>query len=308
MAAPKKEASKKKVIVLGSTGMLGHAVASVLSSSGNATVYSAARDPERATALGLKNVLAFDAKAGTAALGSLVEAASGCDVFINCIAVLKPDIDENKTASIQNAIVINTFFPHELAAAADKIGAYVIHVSTDGVFTGESSEAYLEGHTADAADVYGKTKMLGEPISPRTVSVRSSFIGFDPGKKRGLLEWFLAQPEGAELNGFTNHYWSGVTTLQFAQLCAKLLIGEELARLRKESSIHHFSPNGAVSKFELLQIFRRVFEKNVAIHPTEGPGGAAHRALSSRYNSLRNLFGTGLSLESAVSELRSYGR
>ena len=301
-------ASKKKVIVLGSTGMLGHTVATVLSRVSTLSVFAAARSPEQAAKLGFGQILRFDAANGTDAINQLVAAAGGCHAFINCIAVLKPDIDEQQPKSVQNAIVINTFFPHELAVAADKIRAQVIHVSTDGVFTGASDTPYLEGHHTDASDAYGKSKMLGEPIAASTVSIRTSFVGFDPLKRKGLLEWFLAQPEGAELTGYTNHIWNGVTALQFSHLCAKLLTGDQFAKLRKESPIHHFAPNSSVSKYELLEIFRNVFEKNVTVRPVEAPGSAMHRALGSRYKTLRELAGHGLSMETAVAELKAERR
>jgi dTDP-4-dehydrorhamnose reductase len=128
-------------------------------------------------------------------------------------------------------------------------------------------------------------------------------IGFDPLKHHGLLEWFMAQPEGAVLSGYSDHLWNGVTTLQFAQLCAKLVLGDEMRRLRNESPIHHFAPNDPLSKFELLELFRRTFKKNVSINSSESPSGPARRILASRYKVLDELFGQGHSLNTALDEL-----
>ena len=82
------------------------------------------------------------------------------DYAINCIGVLKSAVDENDTASMCRAIAVNALFPHLLAEVAKD--TRVIHMSTDGVFSGFSPRAYLETDPTDCPDGYGKTKALGE--------------------------------------------------------------------------------------------------------------------------------------------------
>ncbi len=224
-------------------------------------------------------------------------------MFVNCIAMLKPDIDEDDSKSVLRAEFINGEFPRLLAAVAKKIGARVVHVSTDGVFTGNSTEPYFEDSRPDAEDVYGRTKARGEINVPELITFRSSFIGLDPLKQRGLIEWFLARNDGEELSGFTDHIWHGVTTGQFAAFLSRLLRGDAFVRLRNESPIHHFAPNEPLSKHELLDICRKIFNKNVSIRAVQSPGGPARRILGSRSRVLPELISRLGSLEDAIREL-----
>jgi len=291
----------KNVVVLGSAGMLGHRVHKVLARLPGIQAWGTRRHASKNSE---NHELTFDVKEGIPALERLAEQIGGCHYFINCIAALKSDIDEGDPSSAKNATIVNAFFPHELALVAKKFGAHVIHVSTDGVFSGLSDKPYLESHAADATDLYGRTKLMGEVIADSFISIRSSFVGFDPGKHRGILEWFLAQPEGSRLSGYAEQKWTGVTTLQFAQLCAKIILGGDFRRLRNESPIHHFAPNDALSKYELLILFRKIFNRNVEIASVPSPTGTLSRVLSSRYKGLRDVFGRA-SMEQALLELAS---
>ena len=288
----------KTVIVLGSSGMLGQTLFRTLGRVPGLKVWGTSRGNS-----GKPNVVPFDVAGGIPGLETVLQQTGDCDYFVNCIAVLKSNIDESNAESSQNATIVNAFFPHELSLVAKKCNAQVIHVSTDGVFAGTDQKPYLESHVADANDLYGKTKLMGEVIADWFVTVRCSLIGFDSGKHRGLLEWFLAQPEGAELSGYTDQLWNGVTTFQFAQLCAKLILGDEFSRLRKESPIHHFIPNETVSKYQLLELFRAAFKKNLLVRAMESPSGPTRRVLGSRYRTLQDIYGKGHSLETALSEL-----
>lgn len=279
--------------------MLGQTLFRTLSRVPGLEVWGTSRE----TTVGNSKTLSFDVASGIPALEAVANQVGSCDYFINCIAVLKSEIDESSAESSQNATVVNAFFPHELSLVARKCSAQVIHVSTDGVFAGTDQKPYLESHVADANDLYGKTKLMGEVIADWFVTLRCSLIGFDARKHRGLIEWFLAQPEGAEVSGYTNQIWNGVTTFQFAQLCAKLILGDEVSRLRKESPIHHFIPNETVSKFELLEMLRTTFKKNVLVRAMESPSGPTRRVLGSRYKTLQEIFGKGHSLSGAINEL-----
>ena len=98
----------------------------------------------------------------------------------------------------------------------------MIQIATDCVYSGKTG-GYNEDSLHDALDAYGKTKSLGEVRSSTFLNIRSSIIGPEINHKVLLLEWFLKQPKGAVLNGFSNHLWNGVTTLQFAELCLTII-------------------------------------------------------------------------------------
>jgi dTDP-4-dehydrorhamnose reductase len=286
----------QKVLVLGGTGMLGQMVYRVLSQSEGLTVKCTSRSQ-------LSDPLHFNVEDGPARLRQILERHGAFDYIVNCIGVVKAHIDERDSDSVRRAIIVNALFPHQLASVAAESDARVVQLSTDGVFSGDSGEPYLEDAPHDCVDVYGKTKSLGEVLGPGFLNIRCSIIGPDPIEKKGLLEWFLAQPNGKELVGYTDHLWNGVTTLQFAGLCKRIIVQDCFAEIWNESPVHHFCPNRPVSKYELLEIFKSAFGKHVMVRPSCSNGSPVRRILATRYLSLKNLFGSDLSMEQAVREL-----
>ena len=244
----------------------------------------------------------FSAEEGLDGLHLIVERHGTFDYFINCIGVLNSQIDEKDSKSVRRAILVNALFPHELAALAQETGARVIHISTDGVFA-RNAGVCLEDNPQDCDDVYGKTKNLGEVIAPGFLNLRCSIIGPNPIKKQGLLEWFRNQPLGVEVHGYTNHMWNGVTTLQFAKLCHKLILQDFFDAVRDEAPVHHFCPNQAVSKHELLQLFKAAFRPDITVKPIADQEKPVSRILDTRYNSLRDSFGYGQPMQHAIDEL-----
>lgn len=286
-----------RVLVLGGEGMLGGMVFRVLSSSKNLSV-------ERTWLTEAGDVkLRFDVDDGPDGFKNILARRGPFDTVINCIGILSGAIDDKNPVSVTRAERINAKFPHELASVACEAGARVIQISTDGVFSGAADSPYFEDSPSDCTDVYGKSKSAGEVRAPGFLNLRCSIIGSDPVGKKGILEWFLAQPDGGTLTGYTDHVWNGVTTLQFAKICGKLIEEAAFDRVRKESPIHHFCPNLPISKFELLGVFKSVFGRKVTIEPKRAPGGPLKRVLGTRFRGLRELFGEGLRIEAAVHEL-----
>ncbi len=218
------------------------------------------------------------------------------DYIINCIGILAP-IKNTPFASQVNAL-----FPHILARAAR---GRIIHMSTDGVFRG-AKDSYTEDDPQDCIDVYGETKSLGEVESSRVINIRTSIIGPSPFRKLGLLEWFLAQPDGATISGYTNHIGHGVTTSQFAQLCSKIYEQDVFEALRSESSVFHFAPNTPCTKYELLCMLQEIFKKDIMIHPVPDPRGSVTRVLHSNYAGLKKIFPHGIPMNQALRELIRY--
>lgn len=281
--------------MLGRSGMVGHVVYDVLSRAEGLVVEGTDRQSRT-------SALFFDAREGAAGLRALWRRSGGYEYAVNCIGVTKAAIDERDPTSVEAAIRVNALLPHELASVAAEFGTRVLHLSTDGVFSGAAGPC-AEDTAHDCADVYGKTKSLGEVSLPEVLTVRCSVIGPDTAGRRGLLEWFLSLPEGKEVTGYTDSLWNGVTTFELARLFALIIQERRFDRLRNEAPIHHFCSTRAASKFELLTLFRDRFERNVRVNPGATPGGPVTRTLVTRYQGLRELFGWELELADAVAEL-----
>jgi dTDP-4-dehydrorhamnose reductase len=221
---------------------------------------------------------------------------------INCAGVLKAEIDRGGSEAVLRAIRVNAVFPHLLAHAAARYGVRVIHMSTDGVFSVRETRPYVESDAADAADRYGKTKALGEVESAAVLNVRCSIAGRDPLRGRGLLEWLLRAPEGSELAGYADQRWNGVTTDQFAALCAAIVGMGCFEQIRRESPVIHFCPNAAITKYDLLNLWREVTGKAIGLRPAvSGVGG---RLLASEHAAWRQAYPQAPSWRELLMELK----
>ncbi len=98
------------------------------------------------------------------------------EVIINCAAYTRVDLAETEAES---ALAVNRDGVENLAKAAAKVDAAVIHVSTDYVFDGKKSSPYTEGDETNPLCVYGKTKLAGEEALrqyPKHLIIRSSWL------------------------------------------------------------------------------------------------------------------------------------
>ena len=221
--------------------------------------------------------------------------------------MIKPFCKDNDAAGVRRAIAVNAMFPHVLAAAAKARGAKVIQIATDCVYSGAKG-AYVESDPHDALDVYGKTKSLGEVFDKTLLNLRCSIIGPERKNKVSLLEWFLGNPDGAELKGFTHHRWNGVTTLQYAKLCERIVqtpgLHEKLLGL---SPLHHFLPNGTVDKYQLLNLMAEVFGRKFDIKAVGDVGPPVDRTIATKYPLLAEVYPSG-EMRAALVELAGYMR
>lgn len=180
-------------------------------------------------------------------------------ILINCIGLIP---QRSSGFSKYDYINVNTVLPHKLQEICEKTDSKLIHVTTDCVFSGARG-CYSEKSTHDCLDVYGKTKSLGEPENATVI--RTSLIGEELQNKKSLMEWLKANKNG-EVKGFINHYWNGITCLQFAKICHEIISKDLFWK-----GVKHISTLPDVSKLVLLKMISDIYELNVNIkvHKTE---------------------------------------
>lgn len=244
-----------RVLVLGGSGMLGAMVVDVLSREKSLEVVATVRDrrlidPCRERVPSVKWRLFDVENTSSEGLALLSEPFSW---VVNAIGVIKPYIKDEDVRAVERAIQVNSLFPHRLAKLVATTGVRVVQIATDCVYTGKEG-GYVEGAPHDPVDVYGKTKSLGEVTAKGFYHLRCSIIGPEPKGHVSLLDWFRGQPKDAELTGFTNHRWNGVTTLQFANVCAGILREEPDLPMRQ-----HLVPGDDITKAEMLETFAKVY-------------------------------------------------
>ena len=233
----------KKILILGATGMLGHAVADLFRTKTDFQLTQSSR-------INLPGYVNFDAESDN--VSDLLNVIKP-DWVVNCIGVIKPHINEQSSDSIMRALRINAIFPQLLSTATNKP---IIQIATDCVFSGEKG-SYIESDLHDATDVYGKTKSLGEVPSENMKHLRVSIIGPEKGRATSLLEWFRNQPKNSELKGFIDHLWNGVSTYHFGRIVLGL-IENEFTDFTKT----HIIPADIVTKAKLLNIFSSAYNRS----------------------------------------------
>lgn len=238
----------KKILVLGGSGMLGSMVTNVFSKSEyetSATVRSNEIIDKSNKVLGNVNWIYFSIREfikNPDAYSSF----NNYDWIINCIGITKPYCKDDNPDQIENAVIVNSLFPNQLAKYFPN--TKILQIATDCVYSGKEGN-YSEDSIHDPTDVYGKTKSLGESKFTNLFNLRCSIIGPEFDRKAFLIEWLLGQPKDGEVNGFTNHDWNGVTTLQFGKLCLGIIKSEFTPK-----NLQHIVPADRVNKYDLLRI------------------------------------------------------
>lgn len=248
-----------KVLVVGASGMIGSTVLRVLSEKSDWQVFGSVRDASVkrffSAAIGGHMIAGVDVEQPDLLVKVLDQIRP--DVVVNCAGLTKhkPEADEPLVS-----IPINTLMPHRLAGLCKLVGARLIHVSTDCVFSGEKG-GYIESDFADARDVYGKSKALGEVLYPHTVTLRTSTIGHELQSKYGLLDWFMAQQGSCK--GYTRAIFSGLPTVVFAQVIRDIVIPN-----KQLAGLYHVAAE-PIDKYELLKLIAEIYGKSIDIVPDD---------------------------------------
>lgn len=243
----------EKVLILGVGGMLGHTCFDYFNKLDAFETIGTWRKPA------LDKIIPFDAF--NEPVYQLIKRVEP-DWIINCIGIIKQKIDEKDEASVKNTIQINQLLPQQIAHAVAGSKIKVIQIATDCVFSGTTGN-YSEVSPHDALDIYGKSKSRGEVVSPEYLNLRVSIIGKEIESNYSLVSWFLSQTIGSEINGYLNHFWNGITSRAFARIVSGIIIKEEFV-----SGTFNIIPADQVSKYELLQLLRKHFDRgDVSIRP-----------------------------------------
>ncbi len=231
---------KKTILILGASGMAGHIVTLFLRRlTEKYNVIAVARSNSM-----IEPNLLFD----VTDFGKLQAVITNENprVIINCVGVLNSDAEERP----DQGILINSYLPHFLEEATRDLDCKVIHISTDCVFSG-SKGSYSEGDLKDGKGFYAQSKALGEIINKKDLTIRTSIVGPDLSQKGiGLFNWFARQK--GVINGYSNAYWSGVTTIELAKSILFFLENDI-------TGLYHLTGSQKISKFYLLSMFKELF-------------------------------------------------
>ena len=85
-----------------------------------------------------------------------------------------------------------------------------------------------------------------------TKIIKTSIIGYELNTNASLLQWFLTT-EIDEMGGWSENYWNGITTLQWAKICYDMMLDWG------SYNIVNIPGTECISKYDLVNIFKRIF-------------------------------------------------
>lgn len=254
------------LIIFGSNGMLGNYIKQYFQSLTNFTVIALTRNDFDVVTDSIRK------------LETLLQNYNQHNVTaINAIGLIPQKLDENDKQNIYLYFKVNTMFPQILSIMCKKNNIKLIHATTDCIYDGLKGN-YIESEKGNNLLPYGLSKSLGEPL--HCTVIRTSIIGEELDNKKSLLEWIKSN-SGNTINGYINHYWNGITCLQYAKII-ELMITKNLYWT---GTRHIFSPQ-IISKYELIQLINTIY--NLQITVTEHESYYCDRSLSTIYDTNQN--------------------
>jgi dTDP-4-dehydrorhamnose reductase len=241
---------KKKILVLGNSGLIGHQVFNYLQKFEVYSVYGLSKSNkffENTILLNLRDELALKK-----VINNLLP-----DIIINCAGVLI----ESSNLDPENAIYLNSYLPHSLNNICTDLNIKFIHISTDCVFSGDRGN-YSEDDYKDGRTIYAKTKGLGEFVSNKNLIIRTSVIGPElKNDERELFNWFMNQKN--QIFGFEKSIWSGLTTIELSKVI-KIAIENNIVGL------YNVTTEVPINKYDLLILLNKYSGHNIDIVKSVG--------------------------------------
>ena len=244
-----------KILVFGSTGMLGHTLIKYLQNQNSLEVQFTARDETKQEIckkiFGKKANFLFDADYPQSALDAIkLFKPNFC---INCLGLIK---QKNDSKNYLKSIHINSLIPHLLSQYCRENNSKLIHISTDCVYSGRKGN-YSEEDIPDPLDFYGRSKLLGEVSNSNALTIRTSIIGPELNTSKGLFEWFRSCDE--VVYGYSNAWFSGFPTVELSRIIFEFIIKKNI-----KNDIYNLSSK-PINKFTLLNLINDAYGLNKKI-------------------------------------------
>jgi dTDP-4-dehydrorhamnose reductase len=186
------------------------------------------------------------------------------EIVINCAGFSDRKFCEENQAM---AYRVNALGPRNLAAAARKIGAKIIHISSDDVFGGGNQNELTEFDFPNPTTVYGKSKLAGETfvreLNPRHLIIRSSWVYGGPEGTRDFVQDLLEQAKTKKTIQVPNNQISSPTS---AKALAKFVV--ELLHTN-EYGVYHASCEGSCTRYEFAKaILKEAGLSDIQVEPS----------------------------------------
>ena len=212
-------------------------------------------------------------------------AAAAPDVIVNCSAF--NDVDGAESRPL-DALAVNAFGVRNLAREAARVGAVLVHYSTDFVFDGTAHEPYDEDARPSPLSTYAGSKLLGEWLAleaPGAFVLRvESLFGTLRGwrGRRGSLDGIVERLEtGDEVTVFTDRVVSPSYTVDVARATRHLIDAGA------DAGVYHCVNSGAATWQEVAGEAARLLGVEPRLRPVR-LADVTFKAARPRYCALAN--------------------
>ena len=218
------------------------------------------------------------------------------EAIVNAAAYTAVDKAESEREA---AFAVNATGPRVLAEEARRIGALLVHYSTDYVFDGEKRTPYVEDDATHPLSVYGASKLAGEEAirkaGCRHLILRTSWV-YGPRGKNFMLTMLRLAKERPELRVVDDQVGAPTSSIEIARATAQVLA--HAARSPELSGLFHLAAQGETSWYGFAQaiLARAGIATPIFAIPTEDYPTPARRPRNSRLDCsrLRETFGVTL--------------
>jgi dTDP-4-dehydrorhamnose reductase len=170
------------------------------------------------------------------------------EIIINAAAYTAVDKAESEP---EIAHAINATAPKIIAEEIQNLGGFLIHISTDYVFDGNSNSPYQETHITNPLSVYGQTKLAGEiaiqKTCPRHLILRTAWVYGTYGKSNFVKTMLRLGKERREIRVVADQIGSPTWAKDIA-----LTITQIIPQLNSEiAGMYHYTNSGVASWYDL---------------------------------------------------------
>lgn len=245
-----------RILITGSNGQLGNELQKIVS-TGKAEIGSVSEE--------IKNAEVFAMDVDILDITNLEQVKKVLnevkpDVVINCAAATNVDGCE---ANQDLAFKINSLGPRNLAMVAEELGAKIVQVSTDYVFSGVGEAPLKECDLVAPVSVYGKTKLLGEEFvrdfSTKYYIVRTAWLYGYVGHNFVYTMMKLGKDRDT-LNVVNDQLGNPTHTNDLAYHILKLIQTEEYG-------VYHCTGKGECSWYNFASEIMKLSGRNCTVNP-----------------------------------------
>jgi len=259
---------RKRVAIIGATGMLGSSVYKVLKDKCDLVL--TARSQKQFDLLekvyggtSAHKKIIFDAVhyiiPPEHRTRDLEETIGKVDLVINCIGVLNKFFS-GKVPTPREYFMINTELPINLSKI---YGPKLIHPSTDCIFDGTAAPYIESSSPAPSYGLYGYAKLFAdEVVKERSQVFRCCLIGEELRKDAfQMFTWFKKQKS---VGGYTNWIITPITGVEFGKICWRILT----ENIKITPNLLHLATS-PISKFDILQKYKELKKLDIRIIPDD---------------------------------------